>query len=146
MNVDRVDVYNVGSFEREDRNVLKSIFTLREDVKERADKEVSRKRRLLNSLKESGDEDKLIGIILAINAFVNMTLGATILKLSAVAGLYANRIRIVAPGYEQYIGIGSAIGWSLVLFAIVQVFLSAYKLYSAKEVRRVVLRLEREEV
>ncbi len=112
MNVDRVDIGDdFDSFEREDRNVLKNIFTLREAVKERADsKEVSRKRRLLNSLKESGDEDKLIGIILAINAFVNMTLGATILKLSAVAGLYVDRIRIVTPGYEQYVGIGNAIG------------------------------------
>jgi len=152
MSVERVDVGDdFGSFEREDRNILKSIFTLRRTVKERVEndnviEEVSRKRRLLSRLKASGDEDKLIGLILAINAFINLTLGATIVKLSAVAGLYIDRIRIVAPGYEQYIGIGSAIGWTLVLFAIVQVFLSAYKLYSAKEVRKVVLRLEREEV
>jgi len=132
---------------KEDRNILKRIFAFKRGRERKEDvEEVDGKRRLLNRLKVSGDEDRLIGLILALNAFVNLTLGATILRLSAVAGLYVNRIRIVAPGYEQYIGIGSAIGWILVLFAIVQMFLSAYKLYSAKEVRKVVLRLEREEV
>jgi CBS domain containing-hemolysin-like protein len=140
MSVERV---NDGSFEREDRNIFESIFTLRRTVKENeVTEDVSKKKKLLK-LKLSGDEDRLIGLILAINAFINLTLGATILKLSAVAGLYINRIRFVAPGYEQYIGIGSVIGWTLVLFAIVQVFLSAYKLYSAKEVRKAIITFER---
>jgi hypothetical protein len=145
MSVERVDVGDdLDSFEREDRNILKTIFTLRRKVeKNEATEDVSRKRRLLSRLKASGDEDKLIGLILAINAFINLTLGATILKLSAVAGLYVDRIRVVTPGYEQYVGFGVIFGWTLIMFAIIQIFLSAYKLYSAKEIKKAILTFER---
>lgn len=79
----------------------------------------------------------LEGIVFFLNSVVFLGLGTTILRLSDVANVHLWRIQVVTPDYVQYVGYGYVVGYTLVIFAVLQMLLSALKLYDAKERRRV---------
>lgn len=86
--------------------------------------------------------ETLEALVLIMNSVIFMGLGVTILRLSDVANLFIERIKAVAPDYVQYIGYGYLIGYLLLFFAILHMFLSALKLYDAKASKRVEVKLE----
>ncbi|RLI75983.1 hypothetical protein DRO97_01990 [Archaeoglobales archaeon] len=100
----------------------------------------------------SGEKGKYIltpehieGLIFALNALIYIALGATILRISDVAELYRQRIGIVAPAYVDYIWLGKIVGYALLFFAFMQVFIAAMKFYAAKELKRVRVVVEKVE-
>ncbi|WP_290597675.1 MULTISPECIES: hypothetical protein [unclassified Archaeoglobus] len=79
----------------------------------------------------------LEGLVFFLNSVVFLGLGTTILRLSDVANVHLWRIQVVTPDYVQYVGYGYIVGYTLVAYSVMQMFLSALKLYAAKERRRV---------
>jgi len=89
------------------------------------------------SKRRSVTPEILEGLVFFLNSVVFLGLGTTILRLSDVANVHLWRIQVVAPDYAQYVGYGYVVGYALVIFAVLQMLLSALKLYDAKERRRV---------
>jgi len=88
------------------------------------------------------DEYILEALVFGLNALVFIALGTTILRVSEIASFYIDRIQAVAPDYTGYVSFGVFTGYALLIFAILQMFLAAIKLYSASEIRRIRLLVE----
>lgn len=89
-------------------------------------------------------QETLEGFVYFLNSVIFLGLGTTILRLSDVVNIHAERVRIVAPDYVQYVGAGYVIGYLLLFFAILQMFFAAMKFFEARSLKRIEVAIKQE--
>lgn len=85
-------------------------------VKERLSKLINKLSLRLNAL----------SLIFFINSAIFSIFGVQLIKITAIAETYQNRIEQINPVYLDYISMGNIVGLVLIFYALIQLFLSAY--------------------
>jgi len=70
--------------------------------------------------------------IFFLNALILSMLAGMVIKLSAVAEVYRQRIAVLTPQYLSLVDFGTIIGVGFLIYGIINVFLAAYLLNEAK--------------